>query len=331
MTSLVRPKLLVVISLLALIAWPTAAFAGNGGFAPVEPASPNGDAITTNFWFVTVFALAILVLVEGLLIAFVVRYRRGRRPADADGAQVHGSTRLEIMWTLAPVVVLFAIAVVVILELPDVEDVPAATASDPNLVVKVTGAQFYWRYEYPNGALAVDTLRAPVGRVVELQVSAPDYDVIHSWWIPALGGKIDAIPGTVNRTWFRAERTGVYKGQCAELCGLEHARMLARVEVLPQAEFDSWLQKRARSASALGEETYVGVCAKCHGLSGEGGGPADAPPLGGSALINDTEAMESLLRNGRDRMPAVGKQWNTTQMRAIIGELKERFGNGNES
>ena len=91
-------------------------------------------------------------------------------------------------------------------------------------------------------------MRAPEGRTVELHITAPDWDVIHSWWIPALGGKMDAIPGRVNKTWFEAKRAGVFQGQCAELCGLYHAKMLASVEVMPAAEFDAWLRGAARAA-----------------------------------------------------------------------------------
>ena len=108
----------------------------------------------------------------------------------------------------------------------------------------MTGTQFTWEFRYPNGVTTIDRLRAPQGRTVELHVTAPDWDVIHSWWIPALGGKIDAIPGRLNKTWFDAKRTGVFQGQCAELCGLYHAKMLATVEVMPAAEFDAWLEER---------------------------------------------------------------------------------------
>ena len=138
----------------------------------------------------------------------------------------------------------------------------------------MTGRQFYWQYEYPNGVIAIDQMRAPAGVPVQLEVTAPDTDVIHSWWIPALGGKIDAIPGVTNETWFQAENEGIYTGQCAELCGLEHARMLASVEVMSSDEFDAWLEQRRAEQDAgsgeLGQEEWEGVCAKCHGLERRG-------------------------------------------------------------
>ncbi len=189
----------------ALLADASGALAGNGGFAPVPPESPNAEGISQSWWFVTAFVLAIFLLVEVLLVVFVVRYRRRNRPRDADGAQIHGANRLELAWTIAPVVILFAIAAFVFAKLPGIQDVPAATGGEENLVVEVTGTQFTWEYRYPNGVVAIDRLRAPEGRTVELEVTAPDWDVVHSWWIPALGGKIDAIPGKVNTTWFRGE------------------------------------------------------------------------------------------------------------------------------
>jgi cytochrome c oxidase subunit 2 len=262
----------------------------------------------------------IFLLVEGALVIFVRRYRRQKRERFEDGVQIHGATSLELMWTVVPVVILFVIGAFVFVQLPGISNIPAAAGE--RLEVEVTGRQFYWQYEYPNGVVAIDTLRAPAGVPVRLEVVAPDDDVIHSWWIPALGGKIDAIPGTVNETWFEAERPGVYTGQCAELCGVEHAKMLASVEVLPAAEFEAWLAGReAEQASVeLGREEWEGVCAKCHGLSGEGG---IAPRIAGSPLLSDPEALADIVRNGRRTMPAVGSGWTSEQIEALAAYLRE--------
>jgi cytochrome c oxidase subunit 2 len=314
-------------ALVASLALAAPALAGNGGFAPVSPESPNADGITQSFLFISAFVLAIFVLVEGLLIAFVVRYRRRKRMRFAEGAQIHGATRLELAWTVGPVLILFAIAAFVFAKLPGINDVPAASAGQQNLVVDVTGSQFTWEYRYPNGAVAIDRLRAPVGRTVELRVTAPEWDVIHSWWIPALGGKTDAIPGTVNTTWFRAKRTGVFEGQCAELCGLFHAKMLASVEVMPADEFDAWVSERAdRQASGtspLGEELWAGTCAKCHGAAGDGD---YGPRIAGTSLVQNRESVENVLRNGFGKMPPVGRDWNDAEMDAITTYLRESLG-----
>jgi cytochrome c oxidase subunit 2 len=319
----VRVKLFTAgLGVLALIVAP-AAFADNGGFAPVSPESPNAERIRDTWIFVSIFILAIFVLVEVLLVTFVWRYRRQRRARFDDGAQIHGATSIELMWTVAPVVVLFLIGGFVFYKLPGIADVPAASAGgEERLEVRVTGRQFYWEYRYPNGVVAIDTLRAPAGVPVRLEVTAPDEDVIHSWWIPALGGKIDAIPGLVTETWFAAERPGVYEGQCAELCGLEHAKMLASAEVLAPDEFGAWLAERRSSEAGLelGQEEWEGVCAKCHGLGGEGG---IAPLITGSPILTDPEALAEIVRNGRGEMPAVGSGWTDAQIEALVAYLRE--------
>jgi cytochrome c oxidase subunit 2 len=317
-----KPFLLAAVVFLAALAAP-GAYGGNGGFAPVAPESSNAEDIRDSFVFVSIFVVAIFVLVEGSLIALIFRYRRRHRERFEDGPPVHGATRLELVWTLFPVVVLFLIAAFIFVELPGIKNVPSAGASG-QLEIRVVGRQFYWQFEYPNGVITIDSLRAPAGVPVRLEVVAPEEDVIHSWWIPALGGKIDAIPGVVNHTWFRAENAGTYTGQCAELCGVEHARMLATVEVLPRPDFDGWLDERRRDqnagASDLGQEEWAGVCAKCHGLSGEGG---IGPRLAGSVALADPDAVETLIRNGRRAMPAVGSGWTEAQVDALTGYLKE--------
>jgi cytochrome c oxidase subunit II len=323
-----KPKPVAVVgALAALLTLSSTALAGNGGFAPLPAESPNAEGITESFMLVSTICLAIFLIVEGLLVGFVIRYRRRNRPRDADGAQIHGSTALELAWTAVPVLLLVGIATFVFVKLPGIQDVPAATGGRENLVVDVKGSQFMWEYRYPNGVIAVDRLRVPQGRTVELRVTAPDWDVIHSWWIPALGGKIDAIPGTVNETWFRAKSTGVFPGQCAELCGIYHAKMTAAAEVLPAAEFDTWLEERsaqqADGSSPLGEELWEGSCAKCHGLDGEG---AYGPRLAGTELVEDREAVVRVLREGRGLMPAVGRDWDDEQLTAITDYLEQDLG-----
>jgi cytochrome c oxidase subunit 2 len=293
-------------------------------FAPVAPESPNAEGIRDSWLFVSIFVVAIFVLVEALLVAFIWKYRRQKRGRFEDAAQVHGATKLELAWTVGPVVVLFLIAAFVFAELPGIKDVPEAAAGEEQLEVAVQGHQYYWQYEYPNGVVAVDTMRAPVGVPVRLEVTAPETDVIHSWWIPSLGGKIDAIPGVTNQTWFQAENEGTYSGQCAELCGLEHAQMLASVEVVSQDEFDAWLEARLSEQQAgsgeLGQETWEGVCAKCHGDNGEGG---IGPRIAGSPTLTDRQDLESLVHNGRGAMPAVGADWSDFQIAMLVDYLTE--------
>jgi cytochrome c oxidase subunit 2 len=326
MASSVRAKLLLAVGALvfAALAAP-AAYAGNGGFAPEPPHSPNAKDITDSWIFISVFVVSVFVVVEALLVLFIVRFRRRKQdPRFVEGPEIHGATRLELMWTAVPVVILFLVAAFIFVKLPGITNVPSAGAAGETMEVEVTGRQFYWQFEYPNGVITIDTLRAPVGVPVRMRITAPAFDVIHSWWIPALAGKMDAIPGQVNTLWFRADKAGTFQGQCAELCGLEHARMLGTVEAMPKDEFDAWLDQQSADQSAgtsdLGSQEWGGVCAKCHGLAGEGG---IGPRLAGSAALSDSAGVLNLIQNGRGRMPPVGRGWTDQQVSALTTFLKE--------
>ncbi len=193
----------------------------------------------------------------------------------------------------------------------------------------VEGRQFYWQFTYPNGVVAIDTLRLPVDRPARLEVTSPLDDVIHSWWIPALGGKIDAIPGHPNHTWYEVEKPGTYVGQCAEFCGIQHAAMTAEVEAVPAAQFASWLSAEAKAQEAgtsnLGEQEFNGVCAKCHGLDGKGG---IGPDIATSAIIQNRDSLDTIVRQGQGMMPPVGADWSERQMDALFSYLQKRFGSG---
>jgi cytochrome c oxidase subunit 2 len=305
----------------ALLAASVAA-AGNGGLAPVAPASPNARHIVTAYWVIVVFTAAIFFLVEGLLVVFIWKYRSRGRPRTVEGPQVHGHARLEVIWTVIPVVILAAIAVVVFIQLPKIANAPAS----PNPIkITVEGHQFYWQFDYPNKARSINTLYVPVGAVVDLKVVATD--VIHSWWIPALGGKIQAIPGRINHTWFMAEKRGTYEGQCAELCGVYHASMLAHVKAVSQAAYDAYVGSAA--ALTLGKQEWNGVCATCHGNLGQGGyGPA----IAGNSLIVQPAGLTGILRHGfvgsSGAMPPVGDTWNALQIHALIQYVKKHIYTG---
>jgi cytochrome c oxidase subunit II len=320
--SSVRRSLAVAV--FCALALSGAALAGNGGVAPVEPASPNAERINDSYLWVAIFTGAIFVLVQGALLWFIIRYRRGRRPRTEDGAQIHGHTNLELAWTVVPVLILVAIGSFIFYKLPGIQEVPAADASGGRVDVQVKGYRYYWQYTYPNGVIAVDRLVAPVDQNVRLEITAPDFEVIHSWWIPALGGKFDAIPGVVNESWFKAQAPGTYRGQCAEFCGTLHAAMKAEVEALPRDEFEAWLEDEGRAqeagTSTLGEDTFTGVCAKCHGLAGEGD---IGPRLQGNQLLGNDAAIENVIRNGIRTMPPVGKDWDERQLRAVTAYLKD--------
>jgi cytochrome c oxidase subunit 2 len=312
-----RFALAILATSIVALSTTVAAYAGNGGFLPGEARSPNGREVHSAFIYVAIFTGIIFVAVETALIVFIVKYRRGKRARTAEGPQIHGSTKLEIIWTVVPVVILAAIGTVVFLTLPTVTDPPKAAAADQTRV-QISGRQFYWQFTYPNGAVSIDKLVAPADQVVNEDITAPTWDVIHSWWVPDFGGKYDAIPGKVNRTWFKAP-AGVYVARCYELCGIQHAAMRATVQVVPRAEYDAFVVKRAQGGVDLGREEWQGVCQKCHRLDHSYIGPA----LRGNPLLADRKAIELLLRNGQGQMPSVGRDWTSRQLDALVAYTKQ--------
>jgi cytochrome c oxidase subunit 2 len=314
-----RTALATLVTSLAALATATVALAGNGGFLPAEPHSPNAHRINDAFIFVGIFTGIIFLIVEGALIAFVIKYRRGKRPATAEGPQIHGATRLEIIWTVIPVLILAAIGAFVFYKLPGIANAPKAAAADET-TISIEGHQFYWLFRYPNGAISIDRMVAPANEVVKEDVVGLDRDVNHSWWVPDLGGKFDAIPGKVNHTWFEAP-VGDYVARCAELCGIQHALMDAVVQVVPRAQYDQFVSTRKSGAGTLnlGHEEWQGVCEKCHRLDHKYIGPA----LGGNPLLADRKGIETLLRNGQGQMPAVGYNWTGHQIDALIAYTKQ--------
>lgn len=308
--------------LLAALVFATTASAQNGGLTPPDAQSPNADRITDLYWALVGVCGFVFVLVEGALVWFVLRYRRSRRARHLEGPQVYGSTRLELLWTAVPVLLLAGLAAFTFYKLPGIKDVPEARAGD-RLTVHVEGHQFYWRLVYPDGEISVDRLVVPVGQVVELELTGED--VIHSWWVPQLGGKMDTIPGKVNRTWFQAKREGTYPVICAEFCGIQHTVMRGTVEVVSQSEYTRFLDQHRPGSQAVGRESVEGVCLKCHGLKGEGD---IGPPLQGNGLIQDPVGLEAVMRNGVGRMPAVAANWPDDQVETTIKYLQERFGGG---
>ena len=215
-------------------------------FTPESGGSPNADDIDTLYRIVLYVAIPIFLLVEGTLIWTLVKYRERR--GGPEPAQVRGNTPLELGWTVGAALILVVLAVVTFLYLPDIKNPPA---SGPNglaqgvqvasidqpapprgtskpLTIGVNGQQYLWRYDYPGRKVfTYHRLVVPTDTTVVLKIRSSD--VIHSWWIPKLGGKADATPGYTNETWFKISKPGVYEGQCAELCGSGHADMRAQV------------------------------------------------------------------------------------------------------
>ncbi|TML12722.1 MAG: cytochrome c oxidase subunit II [Actinobacteria bacterium] len=318
-----RKTLVLVLAFGAALAVTTVAYAGNGGFAPLTPHSPNARRINDAYVWISIFSGAIFVLVEGTLLWFVFRYRRRGRARSVEGPQIHGATRLELIWTAIPVLILAAVASFVFYKLPGIQDVPAAKAEGGPVRIQVNAHQFYWQFTYPDGSISIDELHAPVNRTVRVDITSQDVD--HSWWVPELGGKFDAIPGHRTHTWFKADQLGTYRGRCGEFCGVFHAAMKAVVDVQTQAEYTAWL---GSAAGDLGRSEWAGACAKCHGLQGEGD---YGPKISNNALLTQAQGLEQLIRNGKNKMPPVARGWSEEQVRALVAYLKQKVYKGTPS
>jgi cytochrome c oxidase subunit 2 len=312
----------LALSSLALVSllWAGTAAAAPGGLGPPDPKTDSGEAISDLYWVVFVVCAIAFVAVESALVLFIIRFRRRRdTPEAAEGPQIHGNTRLEVIWTLIPAAILAAIAIFTLTRIPSVE-----AKGDDELVVRVEAHQFYWQYDYPNGGISLDELYVPVDRRIRLEIIT--HDVNHSWWVPALTGKKDAIAGQVNSLSFKPTQTGTWEGQCAEFCGIQHAVMYTRVTVVEQSEFDTWVEQQASIPDEeLGRQVWGAVCAKCHGLAGEGD---VGPPIAGNGTLTNRQGLIQLLSNGQDTpqfdgyMPPVGLGWSGGQYDALLAYIK---------
>ena len=266
--------LLGVFTLVLALAGPASA----DFWTPEDGGSPNADRIDSLYKQVLVVATVVFFGVEGVLFWSVFKFK-ARKGAVA--AQIRGNTRLEVGWTVGAAVILIVLAVVTFIQLPGIRNPEETGAGGLQLAdgvltaqvderqapggrsldIVVNGQQYIWRYTYPDGddnalnnAFAYEELVVPTDTTVTLDIVAQD--VAHSWWIPALGGKFDAVPGYTNHTWFKipASMEGrTFRGQCAELCGRNHANMVARVRAVSPADFEAFLAERRRDTQAADE------------------------------------------------------------------------------
>ncbi|MCB2224620.1 MAG: cytochrome c oxidase subunit II [Actinobacteria bacterium] len=237
----------------------------------LNPAGPAARQIDDLFWLVFWIATGIFVLVESALIYATFRFRR-RRDDDTEVKQVHGNTRLEIVWTIIPALILAAVAVPTVATVFDLRRAPEP--SENALVVNVIGHQWWWEFEYPEyGIETANEMTIPAGRTVYLNITSAD--VIHSFWVPQLNGKRDAVPGRINHLTLTADAPGEFLGQCAEFCGLAHADMRHKVFAVPEDEFEAWVAAQQEPAAvpteglaAEGWDTFQVVCTACHNARG---------------------------------------------------------------
>ncbi|WP_235932532.1 cytochrome c oxidase subunit II [Dictyobacter arantiisoli] len=237
-------------------------------------AGPVAESESSLFWLILYLALAIFILVEGVLIYSIFKYRE--RPGTPNPYQNHGNMLLELVWTVIPTVVLFVILFFTIRGLLQVapEAEPAASASQPKIEVTAVGHQWYWEFYYPKyNVTTADTLEVPVGTTVHVKLFSNN--VIHSFWVPSLTGKTDVVPGHDNTKWFVAQKTGLFTGICAEYCGTQHANMRFNVNVVDNSSFMTWISGQQQAAAAptdalaqKGEALFKNQCASCHGIVG---------------------------------------------------------------
>ncbi len=309
--------------------------------------------------------VAIACVVFGAMFYSILRHRQSR---GVVAAQFHESTKVEILWTVIPIIILILMAIPATKTLIAMED----TSAD-ELTVKVTGSQWKWHYSYFNQGvefysflttsqkqiegdeqksqhylLEVDNpLVLPIGRKIRFLMTSDD--VIHSWWVPDFAVKKDAVPGFINEAWTRIDKLGVYRGQCAELCGRNHGFMPIVVQALPADEFDSWLdeqqqiaeQKRQAEQQALvqtrsldelmqlGEQIYNSRCSVCHQVNGLGVANV-FPRLKGSAIATGpiAEHIDIVLhgKNGT-AMQAFAQQLSQEELAAVITYERNAWGN----
>jgi cytochrome c oxidase subunit 2 len=200
-----------------------------------NPATPIADAVRRDFWNTALLVSPFLLIPQILLIYSMIRFRASRR---GEASKVDTNVKLEIVWTIVPVITLILVGIPAYHTL-EAMNVPPKS----DLVVEVIGHQFFWEYRYPRYGIDIsnEPMVVPANKVVT--INATSVDVIHAWWVPAFGVKQDANPGRITNTWFRAA-PGKYKGQCAELCGTLHGQMFIDVTVLPEAEFEDWVRQK---------------------------------------------------------------------------------------
>lgn len=315
---------------------------------------------------------AIGVVVFGAMFWSMAFHRKSK---GAKAADFHESTKVEILWTAIPIIILIGMAIPATSTLIDMEN-----NDDSDITIQITGSQWKWHYKYfdqdieyysvlstpreqyenqngtleGNGAqkgenylLEVDkALVIPANKKVRFLITSDD--VIHSWWVPAFAVKQDANPGFINEAWTNVEEPGVYRGQCAELCGKDHGFMPIVVEVKSAEDYDAWLNEQhaltAKAADAekaslsasmgkdelmqLGESTYMAYCAACHQPTGLGLPPA-FPALKGSVVATQGSISEhiSLVADGKGMMPPFGKQLSLKEIAAVVTYERNAWGN----
>ncbi|MEJ2009169.1 MAG: cytochrome c oxidase subunit II [Acidobacteriota bacterium] len=305
----------------------------NSVFSPV---SPQALSITHLTWIVAIVAMAILLLVTALVLYAAFKFRR--RPSGFEPRQVFGNSRLEKTWTIGALVVVAFLFVVTVRTMRSSDRTPPP-GEQPNLVV--TAHQWWWEARYPqSGVVTANEIHIPVGRAWLVQLKSAD--VIHDWWVPDLGRKIDAIPGHPNHFWIQADKPGTYLGTCAEYCGAGHAWMRIRVIAQPEAEFKAWEQhqleippKPTSGDAAAGNKLFDNfTCVYCHAVEGTPAkadvGPdlthvASRETLAAGRLINTPENLGKWITDPQEYKPGAHMpnfDFSKQQVRDLVAYLE---------
>ncbi|GAB7544374.1 cytochrome c oxidase subunit II [Cupriavidus sp. 8B] len=325
-----------------------------------EPVTKIAEQIHWLNWMMLIMCTVIFIGVFGVMFYSVFKHRKSK---GAKSASFHESITVEVIWTIIPFLIVIGMA------LPATKTVVAMKdTTNADITIKATGYQWKWGYDYLKGdgegisfvstlttpreqinneapksntyLMEVDNeMVVPVNKKVRMVLTAND--VIHAWMIPAFGVKQDAIPGFVRDTWFKAEKIGVYRGQCAELCGKEHAFMPIVVRVVSDADYAKWVDGKKKELAAKaddpnktwtldelkvrGEKVYTANCAVCHQPNGKGGGAF--PALDGSKIVNGPDAGQMhILLEGKGAMP-VWKHLSDTELAAVMTYTRNSWGN----
>jgi cytochrome c oxidase subunit 2 len=266
----------------ALLLGSCALIGSDSDLTTFEPAGPNAERIDDLFWLVFWIAAVVFALVFGAILVIVFFFRDRGRPEAKEPRQTHGSTGLEVAWTIIPALILAGIAIPTIPAIFDLTE-----CSEDAMEVQVVGHQWWFEYRYPDsGVTTANILVIPVGEEVCAELTSDD--VLHNFWIPALHGKRYLVPGQTTILPLEASVTGEFWGHCAEFCGLSHSLMRARVRVVERPEFDAWVDAQLEPATlpTEGEPGYDGLqvflakgCTQCHNVASEGDDALPPVPL----------------------------------------------------
>jgi len=331
------------------------------GFNLQTPASQVAQDVFQLHNLIMLVCLGIFIVVFGAMFYSLYAHRKSK---GHQAAHFHENTTVEVIWTVIPFVILMGMAYPAAKVVINMKD-----TANPDMTIKITGYQWKWGYDYLNDGVSFysnlstpreqiegsaakgenyllevdEPMVVPVGKRVRLLITAND--VLHSWWVPALGAKQDAIPGFIRDSWFKADKIGTYRGQCVELCGKDHGFMPIVVEVVSEADYKAWVEKKKGAAStaasdnsktfdqgeliARGEKVYAANCAACHQANGMGLPGVFLPINGSKVATGPIDAHIDVVLNGRPgtAMVAFGEQLSDADIAAVVTYQRNAWDN----